>query len=332
MKQYDLWTENEIKILKENAGKISFKEMTKFFTRRTASSLQKKALKLGLSSEIKFKKHSHNDDFWTNPNSINSYWAGFAAADGAILKNSRSENYTFRIELCAKDSNHLYQFKKDCDYTGPVVVYQKKKYKKEEMQDVAYVNVCSIRSWLPQLKDNFAIIRNKTLRLGPPNLPNDYLKFCYLIGMIDGDGTITYVNGHDSIKIGLYSCSRNILQWCKELIESLGIKKMVDIGCESLVRQRKNQNCSSYTAQGSRAIQLFEFLRQFPVPKLDRKWNNPNILQIISNFKNRNERNKQFFTETPPIDYNYFLNQQNNQTQHISIPANNSNNQNLILS
>ncbi len=42
-----------------------------------------------------------------------------------------------------------------------------------------------------------------------------------------------------------------------------------------------------YTIVGLRAAIIIDYLRQFPVPKLNRKWNHPVVLQKINEYKQK---------------------------------------------
>lgn len=55
------------------------------------------------------RKYNVNDDFFESPSLLNSYWAGFIAADGNLSGNYRKLN----IGLAKKDKCILEQFLKD---------------------------------------------------------------------------------------------------------------------------------------------------------------------------------------------------------------------------
>ena len=52
------------------------------------------------------RKHHIDDDFFSEVNELNSYWAGFIAADGNISKN----NKCLTITLSIKDESILFRF------------------------------------------------------------------------------------------------------------------------------------------------------------------------------------------------------------------------------
>lgn len=273
IKNYTFWTSQEENKLKELAGKMSFKQMTSYFNNKTATSLQKKALKLGLLSQFKPKKYSHDENFWEIPNEINCYWAGFFAADGCLLHDRIRDRKSFVVSLSSKDLNHLEKLKETLKFTGPIKSYSRKNYKKETYKNVSTLAIHSIKKWEKDLENNFNIIPNKTLRLAPPNLNDDYLKFCYLIGYLDGDGWIT-IKKDGRITIGFVSSSSNILIWIYNLISS----KFPQVSKISTIDNRYHY----FTFSNNSTIKIINYLRPFLVPKLDRKWNNPKLLEILN--------------------------------------------------
>ena len=165
MKQYIFWTDDEIAKLKELSGRMNFQQMTKHFSGRTAPSLQKKAIKLKIVSEYRYKKHSHDENFLETPNEVNSYYGGFCAMDCHI--NHRNQ---FTLSLASKDLEHLENFKNAVKFTGNIRTYQRKKYKQEGLKWVSTLNICSVTQWRIDLKRHFNVEEKKTYRLAPPNI------------------------------------------------------------------------------------------------------------------------------------------------------------------
>jgi hypothetical protein len=109
-----IWTEEEVKILKENYGKIPYKEIQKLIPNHPFSAIQGKINSLGISNreiarllKVKFpsvkKTVFFDENFFEVPNLLNCYWAGFIAADGNISKNNKK----FSIQIGDKDFIHL---------------------------------------------------------------------------------------------------------------------------------------------------------------------------------------------------------------------------------
>lgn len=276
MKQYTLWSKEEIEKIKDLAGKISFTSMSKLFNNRTPSGLQKKSIKLGLSSNIKFKKYTKNENIWEIPTLENCYWAGFFCADGCILKNSTSNNYSFVVSLASKDLEHLKKLKEFVEYSGEIKNYSRKNYKKETLKYVSTLSICSIRKWAEDLKRNFNIVTNKTFRLGPPNLQNDELKLAYIIGYLDGDGWLCLNSNKRALRIAYVSSSYAILIWIKSVIEMYFKLKTPK------VYKVINKNYYTYTIADKNSPHIFNKLKSIDVPKLSRKWENPEILNFIN--------------------------------------------------
>ncbi|MEK6884097.1 MAG: hypothetical protein AABY22_30995 [Nanoarchaeota archaeon] len=288
------WTEPEINKLKELMGKTSFEEMTKQFAGRTKMALVHKADKLGLSNTYRYRKHFFNIDFWKTPNLVNSYFGGYAAADGYINHSS------FVFSLATRDAVVLEKFKEVTDFTGNIRHYQRKNYKKETLKSVSTLFINTVDHWRDDLKNNFGVINKKTLILQPPNLTNELLILAYIIGYIDGDGWIILKKDNRPI-LGVVSGSYDFIFWVKRVLDKyfpIGIRKDKGNKISQGTKLGEKKNCFYFVFSGSRAAKMIDFLRQFPIFKLDRKWNNPAILARIEEMK---QQYPNFFILSPEL-------------------------------
>lgn len=90
------WTDEEDKILQENYGKISMKDL-RCLLKRSDGAIYSRVKKFHLvGSHSLNRKYERNDNYFSVPNLENSYWAGFLAADGGIIKDL---NHTELIKL-----------------------------------------------------------------------------------------------------------------------------------------------------------------------------------------------------------------------------------------
>lgn len=274
---YKTWSADEIQILKDKCsiGNYSYAMIGELLNRDSVS-CQNKAKQLKINNPFKSaKKYTVNKDFWI-PNSASCYWAGFSAADASINKHSLN-CYNYRLEIANSDIEHLEQFKKDTQFDGPI---------KTSLRCDKFLHsrvVISEPKWISDLQKYYNIVPNKTSRLGPPDLTDEYLKFCYLIGYIDGDGTIFFDEKRNTLIIRCVSSSYSIINWCKELI----FNKFQD-NCLRKKNVLVNLSVGKYPCLsicGLRAAVLYDYLIKFNVPKLNRKWNQPKINLFIKNMK-----------------------------------------------
>jgi hypothetical protein len=275
---YNLWSEKEIELLKSLVGKISFTDMIKHFPGRTPTSLLKKSIKLGMSSN--YIRHIYNIDmnYWKNLDIKKCYYAGFIATDGNLNK----KNNSLVINLNPKDISILENFKKEVGYTGNIRIYKRKKYKSEELKNVCYLQISGIKEWYKDLNEKFTIMPNKTYTLNAPNINNNILEIAYLIGAIDGDGWVISGNNKLRIKIGFVSASYDFIKWVYNKLKFILNNKEIP-----KISKQKNKKCHYFVINDIKAAIIIDYLRQFPVPKLDRKWNNPRILQKIDEYKQK---------------------------------------------
>ena len=104
------------------------------------------------------KRYDVDENFFETPDPINSYWAGFLAADGCVHNNMVS------LEIHKKDERHL---KKLCflmKYNGVIG-----KRKNREMVSVGIVSGKIIFD----LQCNFNIVPKKAKILNPPNIKGE---------------------------------------------------------------------------------------------------------------------------------------------------------------
>lgn len=292
--KYIYWTPEDIEKLKNLLSKnISMKSMVPYFTDRTYISINSKVKKLGLdNSGYRFRKYVHNENFWSEINPITCYYAGYIAADGN-LSQSRKE---FSLSLSGCDINILRLFKKLSSFTGPIDTYKRKNYKKETLKTVSTIRISCKDKWYDDLEKNFNITPIKTYRLSYPNINDDYLKWCFIIGYIDGDGWTTFqVKRKDRCVLGMVSCSFDILRWInQEIDKKFSILYNINHKKSKIAEPQRvsKQKYYEYIITGFRANVIIDYIRQFPLPKLSRKWDRIEILKKIDYFK---EKYPQYF-------------------------------------
>jgi len=138
------------------------------------------------------RKYKVNDDFFESPNLVNSYYAGFIAADGCISITKSGAKY-LSFGLSIKDKIFLEKFKKEIDYEGPISEYPSST-KKFVRMSINSTKVCN------DLEKNFNITPRKTFTLIPPNIINEELIDAFICGYIDGDGTIGFCHDYRTHK------------------------------------------------------------------------------------------------------------------------------------
>lgn len=268
MKNCKSWNNKEDEILKSLYGKISINQIIKdYLPTRTKSSIVYRIGILNLKSnrslmmKLHGTKYSHNKNFFTNINSLSSYWAGFLAADGNI---SISKNRC-RLNCTLKDGEHLEKFKKALNADNPIKKYHG--YNIQTKNTIFYhLNIDVAYQLSEDLKKNFNVIPCKSLILEPPNLIDEDNICAFIRGYFDGDGYITQY--HNNIQIGFTSTHKMVLWIQEKLIEYTNCKS----GSIRFYR-------SSYTIRFSgnkNAILILKWLYKDSTyqDRLDRKYNN----------------------------------------------------------
>lgn len=292
------WSKEEELIFKEKceSSLYTFEEIGKMIG-RTPSSCYSKASKMGLSNKHKGQlQYTVDENFWAiNP--ISAYWAGFSASDCFILERGPNSHF-FSISIATKDKNHLIKFKEITKFSGEI-----KEYVNAAGHGYCKLSVSSCK-WYRDLGENYNITPVKENRQ-PPIYLNDYLKWCYIIGYICGDGHLSYSESNKRLAIGIISCSYDVIKWISETVDPIFDKYTL--------RKREHSSFSirdgspHFSITGTRAAVLVDFLNRFPVPSLDRKWRNPKVLQYVDKIK---KLKPQFFLDNDSL-YNSLQNQYN---------------------
>ena len=291
---YKYWTSEEDLRLKElvESGKFDFRNIGERM-KRTASSCQSHSSILGFHNPYIKRTYHHNKKFFNEPNLLNCYWAGFIAADGSVRWNGKCAS--IRIEIC--DIDHLKQLKDDVEFNGKIII----KTRESRSVPTGTMSV-NCKCWADDLKNNFNVIEKKTKRLIPPNLNNNLLHLSFLLGYIDGDGCIFLSNakndGKMNFSISIVSCSAIILESFRLLVDKYFGEYKLRRKISVIKRHSGSPNASVFFCGGMQALMIFDFLRAFPVPKLDRKWNNPRILEYLEEKK---AEYPGFFNLTPEL-------------------------------
>lgn len=201
-----------------------------------------------------------NHTFFTTPNKINSYWAGFIAADGNISKKGN----TLTLNLSAKDKQHLQKFNSLVSADYHIREFQVEK----ECGLCDYVAFSlSSQDWKCDLRQNWGINPNKTHTITfPVGLSIENAK-AFICGYIDGDGCI-YVDRKRKNKIQLSICGTlEMLQGMKRFFEVEGGIKFYG---EQIYATK---SIHTLMACGRTAIKILDFLYDNRFPLMERKWN-----------------------------------------------------------
>lgn len=248
-----LWTEEEDRLLRRDYGDLTYTDIGRN-TGRTWSAVRNRARYIGLTGRSNLgRKYSANTEFFSEPNIVNSYWAGFIAADGCVS----STRNRLSIGLAKKDAGQLDLLCLGLDYTGGVKIYD----------DRASLSISS-RQIILDLASNFSITPRKSTTLKPPKIEREDLVKAFISGLIDGDGSIGI-----RPNITIYG-TKQILEWIRPYFESWTSKSRYR---RSKVIKLSGRHLHMYRVSTRRAIEVGSALLSVEVPRLQRKWSNLGI-------------------------------------------------------
>lgn len=278
MKFHNKFTKEEIEILKELYEFGSKDLLLSNLPGRDYGTIKWKANVLGLKKKRAVQIESDLSALLNNsPEAF--YWIGFLMADGCV------NHYQKRIALSIskKDESHMFRFANFIKCTN--ICYTSCE-SKSPSGNVYIKKMCSISAAdkyiIPQIIEKFNFKPKKTYN--PPNLKylNNNIDLCisFIIGFIDGDGTISSLKKNKNLcalAIRCHTSWLNNLQYFSDKI------------CGEIYVSSKKayiyDNCAVIQMNTKMIKYLYNKAVTLQLPVLERKWNKINI-----NFINRDEQ------------------------------------------
>ena len=220
------------------------------------------------------RKHKVNDFYFSELTNQNCYWGGFIAADGNISKSNKS----LTISLQKTDDHHLQTFLDHLNSNYKIHYGQSK-----GQYDYAYINICS-EQISNDLEKQFNIVPAKSLILKEPNIDWEKKELIdsYIIGLIDGDGSIGWQkvkNKSDRFYIHIVG-TPEVLNFVKCRFEEILGKSVSNLHFDS---KFKGNTCTIRVSDLNARV-LFLHFYNIPIYKLDRKWSKEKY-EYCLNFK-----------------------------------------------
>ena len=202
------------------------------------------------------KYQNKNETFFEKPSRVNSYWAGFIAADGCVYRN------TLKITLSKKDKAHLEALSSQLNED-----YRVKEYKRSGgyANNSYSVMNCTSKKMIGDLNENFNITPRKTFTLQFPKHLTVSNKKAFICGYIDGDGHIGLRKGHGG-KIQMSICGN------EEFLTGLICFLQKDGGIDIKNNIYPSRNIFVFACSGRVALDVLGFLYGEDLPLLVRKW------------------------------------------------------------
>lgn len=254
-------TQPERDVLREHFGKLTYQQIGEMLGRPwTSVRHQANALRLTQGSNLG-RRYSTNLGFFATPSPLNSYWAGFIAADGCVRGKK------VQLALGSKDADHVARCASDMGYTGPV-----------HRSDGRCTLQVSCQAYAEDLAKHFNITPRKSLTLEPPNITTEPEIRAFITGVIDGDGSIT-TNRYRSYtrpRITIYG-SAALLEWIRSYFDRWSTP---DERGASRVRPSSRTQEYQYSVTARRAVEVAAALREVDVPRLARKWDRLSLAEL----------------------------------------------------
>jgi hypothetical protein len=200
--------------------------------------------------------------YFSAPTVRNSYWAGFIAADGCLTSKG-----ALRVALSTKDKGHPEKLRSELNFSGPI---QEGLTKTPGGREVEY---SALTVWskdiLLDLRRNFNLAERKTLTLLPPYRLPEPLAEAFIVGLVDGDGSVHTFNYSRRPTLRLDVAGTFwVVSWVAERFQRwCGVEKRLP-----RIKEHYGGTLYSLRLQGSNAERVAGRLLKVDVPKLERKW------------------------------------------------------------
>ncbi len=262
------WTSEEIGLLKTEYHK-GIEHCISLFPQYTKGSIKWLGRTLGLSVDVSELRsiYTYNKSYFADPNPKNCYVAGFIAADGSLRSSSKS----LAIVLHLKDKCILENFKQFFEYTGQVIDGERIDKRTGEKRLTTTLCISCGDQWYTDLEHHFNIVPNKTKILKAPNLSCMDHKIAYAAGYIDGDGSIFWSGGKFYLS---FLGTESVVRFIKEVFDEIVPIPDNGKGRGSLINMEGKYSFPlyKYTLSGKRAIAICQYIKQYDLPLLERKW------------------------------------------------------------
>lgn len=206
------------------------------------------------------RMHVVNDSFFSELNQINCYYAGFIAADGNIDKNKTK----LTIGLAKKDEQFLNKFIINLNSDYCVMHNQNKGFEN------CFICIYS-KQICKDLEKWFNIVPAKSLIYNPPVLQDD-LEDCFIMGLIDGDGTIGFTKRKEGTQKSLYISFVGTYDTVN--LVKIKFDKILGKNTSKLYQKDSQKNSWQYRISDKNAREIFKYYynKYNYLPTLDRKW------------------------------------------------------------
>lgn len=255
------WLKEEIELLKYHWVNSNMETLLQSIPNHSYNSMMCKAQELGIRSEID-RSRKGNFKFLDKLDSYSSYWWGFIVADGCLT--NRGE---LIITIKNDDYSHLkkLQEKLECNLTTRI---KESKWNKNSMCEIRLQDKNFQERWYDKLN----YIGKKTYN--PLKLDVFYkedLLIYFLIGLIDGDGSIWTSKKHDldrgSISLNI-TAHPNWLERYQELMNK--VQEFYNIHFNIKITKRGYISASIKSRKD--LLELYKYVKLGKCDYLSRKW------------------------------------------------------------
>lgn len=157
-------------------------------------------------------RYTHNDTYFSSWTHENAWTIGFITADGCVEKNKNN----IKFHMSQKDISIL-------EHIRHCIAPQKaiKKYTRLNKSGTRS-DLCKLDLTSSQMVNDLSLYNISPQKTGKeklPDFPNKEIAYRYLLGLLDGDGSVVFnkIEGYEYY----YHCSISLVSGSKEFLESI---------------------------------------------------------------------------------------------------------------
>lgn len=157
-----------------------------------------------------------NQSYFSNITEESAQWAGYIAADGTLYDNGR-----VKFACAIKDKNILFELKKDMEFEHPIRTCS---YNLKGKRYYGVETTIFSKIMCKDLGTIYNITPRKSLTMKAPEISDSKIRLAFLIGLINGDGSIYKITKSNILTLNLTG-TFDICKWARDVLyEYIGNK------------------------------------------------------------------------------------------------------------
>lgn len=219
-----------------------------------------------IQKRVKSNALEVNEDYFNSIDSYNkSYWLGFIAADGCILRDR--QYLSLRIVLGTQDCKHLEKFKVDIGANQEIKFVETHDNRTDKIYKSNRIQIARRKICEDLIKHGVGPDKSKELHV-PKTIPEEFIPD-FIRGYSDGDGSFNLIKRKNinRIRYNLISSTKSLLEEIQQIFD-----QKLKINPTTIIVYPNNTAYKIYYQNDKDVKKIYDYLYQSNGPRLDRKY------------------------------------------------------------